>query len=105
MLLVLAAQEAERGLAARTWENGAIRALFDELAAGDPETLGAAPPSAPDATTWTELDLENARLRRRLIALHEAAEARGDARLQRRILALYVDMARARRLDLPGAGG
>jgi hypothetical protein len=102
-LLVLAAQEAERGPAARAWENGALRAL---LAEADPQYLamaGGQPPPAVGEATWSALDTENADLRRRLIALHEAAEAGGDAPLQRRILALYVDMAKARRLVLPGA--
>jgi hypothetical protein len=104
-LLVLAGQEAERGPAARAWENGALRAL---LAAAAPDYLALTdgqPPPAAGAATWSALDTENADLRRRLTALHEAAEARGDAALQRRILALYVEMAEARRLTLPGAPG
>jgi hypothetical protein len=104
-LLVLAAQEAERGPAARAWENGALRSLFEAAEREYRDVLGAGPPPADGAGTWSGLDAENADLRRRLIALHEAAEARRDATLQRRILALYVDMAHARRLELPGAGG
>jgi hypothetical protein len=89
MLAGLAAQEAERGTAARVWENGAIRALLGE--------------TGPDSDlSWRALDTANAGLRRRLIALHEDAEARRDGSLQRDILALYQAMAKARRLDLPG---
>ncbi len=93
MLSLLAAQEAERGLEARLWENGAIRALLE--GAGE-----AAPRPAADRT-WSALDTENAALRRRLIACHEAAEARGDAELDRRILEFYAAMAKARSLFLP----
>jgi hypothetical protein len=89
MLAGLAAQEAERGLAARVWENGAIRALLGET--GEDTDL-----------SWRALDRANAELRRKLIAAHEDAEASGDTPLQRRILALYQAMAKARRLDLPG---
>jgi hypothetical protein len=89
LLAGLAAQEAERGLAARVWENGAIRDLLGET-------------GVDDDLSWTALDRANAGLRRRLIAAHEDAEARGDTALQRAILALYQAMAQARRLDLPG---
>jgi hypothetical protein len=106
-LLVLAAQEAERGPAARQWENDAIAALLIETRdlygqawAGSVDP--AAAPAGAEAT-WSVLDARNADLRRALIALHEAAEARRDASLQRRILALYEAMAHARRLEL-GAG-
>ncbi|MEO7027313.1 MAG: hypothetical protein ABI056_07140 [Caulobacteraceae bacterium] len=89
MLAMLAAQEAERGVAAAHWENDAIREIAGE-------------PSSADANLGlTALTAENARLRRRLIAVHEAAEARGDRDLDRRILRLYREMARRRRLDLP----
>jgi hypothetical protein len=97
MLAGLAAQEAEKGLAARAWENDAIRALLAR--AGTP-----APASGSDEDLgWRALDAANADLRRRLIAVHEAAEARRDARLQGEILELYRGMAAARRLELsPG---
>jgi hypothetical protein len=92
MLAGLAAQEAEKGVAVRVWENQAIATLLAE--AGDTEL-----DAAPDLT-WRALDALNARLRRRLIALHEAAEARADQTLQAEILRLYVEMAAARRLEL-----
>ena len=110
MLTGLAAQESERGLAARVWENQALRRLFakasgayDDVSAGG---LAAAAAEFDDDLAWSALDDANARLRRRLIALHEAAEALGDAALDREILELYQAMAQARRLDLPpGFGG
>jgi hypothetical protein len=107
MLAILAAQEAERGLAARTWENGALIALceratpaYDAVLAGD---LSRA--AAEDRTDhgWGALDRANADLRRVLIRLHEAAEDRRDSSLDREILALYQAMAKARHLDLPSA--
>jgi hypothetical protein len=108
MLLMLSAQEAERGPAARVWENGALRAVLSDAASAYDEALGGVLSSADSVTDgdggWSALDGANAELRRRLIALHQAAEARSDAALQRRILDLYVDMAHARRFDLPGAG-
>jgi hypothetical protein len=94
MLCGLAAQEADRGPAARIWENRAVAELIAR-ATGAPIELG-------EDTTWRGLDAENARLRRGLIELHEAAETRGDAALQMEILQLYVEMAAARRLTLGG---
>lgn len=106
MLLMLAAQEAERGPAARKWENGALRAALAGAAGAYDEALGGTLSTAAQVDdgdgSWSALDAANADLRRRLIALHEAAEARQDAGLQRLILNLYVDMAKARHLDLPG---
>jgi hypothetical protein len=92
MLAGLAAQEAERGAAARVWENGAIRALLAKS--------GAAPATADESLAWSALDAANAELRRALIRLHEAAEDRGDRALQVQILDLYRQMAKARRLEL-----
>jgi hypothetical protein len=94
MLAGLAAQEAEHGLAARVWENGAIRALLAKS--------GAALSKTDDDLAWSALDAANADLRRALIAAHEAAEARDDRALQAEILELYRQMAAARRLVLAG---
>jgi hypothetical protein len=109
MLAVLAAQEAERGIAARLWENGAMRMLFSTAAqAYDGELdgrLGAAAAGAEDDFSWTALDGANADLRRLLIALHEAVEERRDAALDLEILRLYRRMAHERRLELPSAMG
>jgi hypothetical protein len=107
MLALLAAQEAERGPAARVWENAAIRSLFGRASgAYDGDLMGrlaAAATAAPGGFAWSVLDADNAGLRRLLIALHEAAEARNDKPLDREILELYDAMAQARRLDLPSA--
>jgi L-aminopeptidase/D-esterase-like protein len=104
-LAALGAQEAERGVAARMWENGAMRALFaraagayDDALQGD---LALAAEAEDEALSWSVLDRVNAELRRLLIRLHEAVEARGDEALDREILRLYQGMARARRLDPP----
>ncbi|MGA2952860.1 MAG: hypothetical protein ABSD80_11575 [Caulobacteraceae bacterium] len=94
MLASLAAQEAERGVAARVWENGAIAALLAKA--------GAEGADAAADLSLTALDAANADLRRQLITLHEGAEAHGDKPLQAEVLALYVEMAAARRLQLGG---
>jgi len=93
MLASLAAQEAERGVATRVWENGAIAALLSKAGGRKVE-------SSTDLN-WRALDAANAGLRRQLIALHEAAEVRGNGALQGEILQLYKDMAAARSLKLP----
>jgi len=90
MLLMLCAQEAEKGLAVRVWENAAIRTA-----------LGETKTEAPDFRL-SKLDEENANLRRRLSAAHEAAEQRGDTAADHAFLELYKAMADARHLDLPG---
>jgi hypothetical protein len=109
MLSVLAAQEAERGSAARVWENAALRALIGRAAGAYDEAFGGAMAKAAGGAdvdlAWSALDAANATLRRVLIALHEEAEARGDTALDREILALYVAMAAHRRLDLPSTLG
>ena len=104
-LSLIAVQEAEKGPAARLWENGALRELFGEAAkdfdaelGGD---LGRLAASEDEDLTWSGLDRANADLRRALIRLHAAAEDRADGALDRRILALYQAMAKARRLELP----
>jgi hypothetical protein len=94
MMSILAAQEAERGIDARVWENAAIRALLAR--AGAPAE---SPPAAD--LTWTALDQENAELRRALIAVHVAAEEECAADLDRDILHLYKAMSERRRLVLP----
>jgi len=94
MLSILAAQEAERGIDTRVWENGAIRALL---------ARAASPADCSPAAdlTWSALDRENAELRRALIAVHIAAEEAGDTALDRDILQLYKEMSDRRRLVLP----
>src|SRR3569623_224052 len=70
MLSMLAAQEADRGAAARIWENGAIRAVLAKAA----PTYGAAPDIPDGEATIAALDAVTAELRRALIALHAAVE-------------------------------
>lgn len=97
MISLLAAQEAEKGIAARVWENGAIRAVLAKAA----DRYGPVPQHPDGELTFTALDAVNAELRRALIGLHTAVEAAKDAALDREILDLYRQMAQARRLDLP----
>ncbi len=98
LLSLLAAQEAERGVAARVKENVLIRATLDEAVAD--YGLNADWP-ATDALTLGALDSVNATLRKALIGLHEAVEAREDWPRHHAILRLYAKMADLRRLDLP----
>ncbi|HEX7758181.1 MAG TPA: hypothetical protein VF459_01670 [Caulobacteraceae bacterium] len=106
MLAMLAAQEAERGTAARVWENAAIRALAAKAAPAYDGALGGVLAKAAGEIdtdfTWSGLDAANAALRRLLIALHERVEAARDNDLDREIIGLYGEMAHARRLELAG---
>lgn len=105
LLSLLAAQEAERGLTARVWENDAIRALVSEAAPVYGQGFAEAA-SGPDGDfSLAGLDRVNALLRRALISLHEAVEAAGDTARDQSILRLYRDMAHARRLDMPPLPG
>jgi hypothetical protein len=102
-LAMMAAAEAERAAAAAVAENADIRALFAQASAHDPggELAAAAGETDTDLTT-PALDAVNARLRRRLIALHERVEAASDAGFERKIVALYGRMAAGRRVALGG---
>jgi hypothetical protein len=101
MIAMLCAQEAERGIAARVWENGAIRAVLSDAADAYGERFSDAAKGADDDLSLAALDASNAALRRTLIDLHIAVEAARDGALDTAIRALYVRMADARRLDLP----
>lgn len=105
MISLLAAQEAERGIDARLWENSAIRAVLSRSAIDYGERFREASRKHDENFHLAALDAANAKLRRELIALHEMAEAKGDAKLHKEIIALYVKMAEARRLDLPPLPG
>lgn len=105
MISLLAAQEAERGTEARLWENSAIRAVLSKSAIDYGERFRTASRGHDSDFGLTALDKANASLRRHLIALHEMAESRDDAKLHKEIIALYVKMAQARRLDLPPLPG
>lgn len=99
LLSLLAAQEAERGVAARVEENALIRATLAEAAAEYGLDVAGLP--FTEEVTVSSLDRVNATLRTALIGLHEAVEARDDAVRHHAILRLYVRMADLRRLDLP----
>lgn len=101
MISLLAAQEAERGVAARVWENGAIRALLTAAAPTYGVRFATAGAGEDADLSMSALDTANAALRRELIALHIAVEGARDAALDTGIRQLYVKMADARRLDLP----
>ena len=107
MLATLAAQEAERGIAARVWENSALRSLFGKAAhTYDGVLEGRLAKAAAGGNAdlaWRALDGANAELRRVLIALHEAVEQRRDWAIDHEILKLYREMSRQRRLEFPGA--
>jgi hypothetical protein len=109
MISLLIAQEMEKGVAVRVAENRAIRALFNEAAAGGwaPDlsvSLKALARGEDEDLTLTALDRDNAALRLALIALQTAVEdaagAAGRAR-QKRIIRLLREGSDARRLDLP----
>jgi hypothetical protein len=101
LLSLLAAQEAERGIAARVTENAAIQTVLEE-AAGDYALEAVA---GTDELSLAALDAANARLRQALIGLHEAVEAKGDTARHHAILRLYARMADLRRLDMPPLPG
>jgi hypothetical protein len=103
MISMLCAQEAEKGIEARVWENHAIREVLTSGAIRHGAEFAAAAGTYEEDLTLTALDRENAALRKALIALHIAAEEGGDIALHHEILRLYVQMADARRLDLPQA--
>jgi hypothetical protein len=99
LISLLAAQEAENGVAVRVWENGAIA----DLLAKTGETVPRA--ADPSDLSIAALDAHNADLRRLLIAAHEAAERQGNLALDREILSLYQAMADRRMLVLPPLPG
>ena len=101
MISMLGAQEAERGVEARVWENHAIREVLTTASLRYGADYAGAAGGNEDDLTISALDRENAALRRALITLHIAAEDVGDTALHHEILRLYVQMADARRLDLP----
>ncbi|ATQ43737.1 hypothetical protein [Caulobacter mirabilis] len=101
MISMLCAQEAERGVEARAWENRAIRELLQANADRYGQAFAQAAEGEDRDLSLAAMDRANAGLRRALIELHVAVEAARDAALDDEIRALYVKMADARRLDLP----
>lgn len=101
MISLLCAQEAERGIEARAWENTAIRALLAGSAGRYGERFAEAAAGLDTDLSLAAMDRANAALRTALIDLHIAVEEARDGPLDTQIRALYVKMADARRLDLP----
>jgi hypothetical protein len=101
MISLLCAQEAERGIEARVWENGAIRTLLTRSAPAYGARFAEAAAGEDTDLSLAAMDRANADLRRALIDLHIAVETARDAALDTEIRGLYVRMADARRLDLP----
>ena len=96
----LVALESADGAAVRVWENAALRTLIAEAGSRHGVLPGDTVEAADGDYSLVVLDAANAKLRRLLIRLHEAAEEAGDTELDRRILKLYCEMARRRELHL-----
>ena len=96
----LVALECADGTALRVWENAALRALIAEAGARYDVSLDDAADTSDGDYSLAVLDAANAKLRRLVIRLHEAAEQAGDTALDRRILKLCGEMARRRELYL-----
>jgi hypothetical protein len=101
MMNRLVALECADGAAVRVWENTALRALIAAAGPGHGVPASALEETADGDYSLAALDAANAKLRRVLIRLHEAAELSGDNELDRRILKLYREIARRRELHLP----
>ncbi len=104
MISMLCAQEAERGIEARVWENHAIREVLTTASLRYGAGYAGVGDEDEGDLTLTSLDAENAALRRALTTLHAAVEDAGDRGLHHEILRLYIQMADARRLDMPVMG-
>ncbi len=100
-LTMLVAQECATGSAVRLRENAALRALLTDAALAYGAAYSEAGTIGDGDLSLAALDQANARLRRLLIRLHEAVEAAADGAMDRKILALYRDMAQRRALKLP----
>ena len=101
MLNRLVAFECAQGAALRVAENAAIRTLMAQAGAGYAAFAEAAAATSDGDFAIETLDAANAKLRRLLIDLHEAAETARDRDLDRKILKLYRDIAERRELPLP----
>ena len=96
----LVALECADGTAVRVWENAALRALIVQAGPRYDVPLGDAADTSDGDYSLAVLDAANAKLRRLVIRLHEAAEQADDIALDRQILKLYGEMARRRELHL-----
>jgi len=102
-ITMLVAQECATGASVRVAENAALRALLADAAPSYGGAFGEARSIGDGDLSLAALDKANAALRRLLIGLHQAVEAAGDRRMDRRILALYRDMALGREITLPAS--
>lgn len=96
MVLILSAQEYGRAAETRAWENDRMRSMLARagLEVGEPAA----------SLSIADLNAENAKLTRSLIALHEAVEAHAgpqDEALESEILDFLKESAARRRLYLP----
>jgi hypothetical protein len=98
---LLVAQECTTGVSVRVWENAALRAVLTQAAGAYGAAYDEAVAIDDGDLSLSALDQANLRLRRLLIRLHEAVEAAFDEPMDRKILALYRDMAERRTLTLP----
>lgn len=109
MLLMMAAQEAEKQADVLASENARLRALFARAAqaplpADLAATLQAASGGREDSLRVSALQAENARLRAVLVALHTATDASAEpwaVTLDAEIWTLLRDGAAARLVQLP----
>jgi len=105
VLLLMVAQEFNRGAAIRKAENDAMRALFAEVAGRMPAPLVPVLRSAAGVHDTdlcvSALDASNAALKKLLVEVHAAAEAQGDRALDHRIVRLMQGWATQRQVFLP----
>jgi len=105
VLLLMVAQEFNRGAAVRKAENDAMRALFADVAERMPASLAPTLRSAAGGQdtdlSVSALDAANATLKRLLLEVHSAAEAGGDRVLDHRIIRLMQGWAAQRQVFLP----
>lgn len=105
VLLLMVAQEFNRGAAVRKAENDSLRGLFADVAGRLPEPLATAVRSASGGQdtdlSVSALDATNAALKTLLIDVHAAAEAQGDHALDHRIIRLMQGWAVQRQVVLP----
>ena len=98
---LLVAQECATAVAVRLWENAALRTVLMQAATAYGSVYGEAAAIDDGELSLSALDDANLRLRHLLIRLHEAVETAADQPMDRKILALYREMAERRILTLP----
>ena len=108
IMMLLSAQEYDRGADIRATENTDIRKLFAELLPNVRDAalkgkIKSASETKDISLTISSLDTANYELRRLLISLHEHIEAQGDAAAAKRIWTVLKAMA-DRRFVAPPMG-